>query len=260
MNCFGLEFYQEYQKYAAFPFFQERTLSLDGGSRSFSVLQFSAPPELLNNCFKIAREKSKFTMDEGQDSICRTPEEKTRNQFKGVLGEMAAQLFLLLRCGLPPEAVKRWDLERETFASPLGEYDIRFETSRSAFLFEIRNSDSYRTTLSKFVSTMDVIGRYESQKKKGEPEADFYIRPVCQFMQELSRASWRALSPEETYARIKTDQLRTYLVAGATRGQMYGARGYIQSMGQQGTQYHCLKITDADDMEKFTGTVRALCV
>ncbi len=245
MNKLGREFTELYEKYKEYPFFTE--VELDFGS----VLEFNAPADIYNNCYKIAREKSKYTMSYAQNLIIRKPKEKVIKQFKGILAETAIQFYLIQKCRIPFDKVHRWDLERDTFRYAAGEYDLKITTKREEMFIESRSSDSYKTSLDEFISRYDIIGKYSNSVKMNEKKADLYLRPVYQFVPCIKEEERGAIL-YNTYKMIGSKQLRLYLVSGATKEEMYGKKSYMKSMSQNKTTYRCLRITDAGDMNRIS--------
>ncbi len=245
VNDFGKEFAEAYKENKNYPYFIE--VKLDFGI----VLAFNAPAAIYNNCFKIAREKAKYTMDYSQKLSVRTQEEKTIKQFKGILAETAVQLYLILQCNIPFDKVYRWDLERESFKNASGEYDIKIVTETKDLFIESRASDSYVTTLNGFVKYYDIIGAYSNLRKTNEKIADLYLRPVYQFVPCIKREEWSD-KLYETYKMLQAKSLRLYLVSGATKEEMYGENSYTKNMNQGETLYRCLKIADAGDINRIS--------
>lgn len=245
MNEFGKEFIELYKKYRGYQYFVE--VKLDFGM----VLEFKAPSDIYNNCYKIAREKANYTMDYSQSLGKRTLEEKIIKQFKGILAEASIQLYLVQKCNIPFDKVHRWDLERNSFKFSLNEYDVKIVTERGDISIESRASDSYKTPLNVFVKYYDIIGKYSNQRKIGEKIADLYLRTVYQFMPCIEEKERRDML-FQTYRMIQAKSLRLYLVSGATREEMYGKKSYMKSMQQGETLYQCLKIKDAGDMNRIS--------
>ncbi len=249
MNAFGKEFTEIYKKNENYHYFNEVELN------SGLVLEFQAPADLYNNCVKIAKEKAKYTMNYSQNLIVRTMKEKEIKQFKGVLAEMAIQLYLIKICGIPFDQVHRWDLVRDTFRNAFGEYDLKVTTEKGEIYIESRASDSYKTSLNRFVRRYDIIGKYSNSRKVKEKKADVYLRPVYQFV-PCVKENEHDDKLFETYDLIQSKELILYLVSGAMREEMYGQKSYTKNMGQNNTIYRCLKIVDAGDMNRISESIR----
>lgn len=250
MNVFGTKFIELYEKYGSYEYFKSEELEGFG-----EVLEFQAPADIYNNCFKIAREKAQYTMDYSQELKIRTPKEKVIKQFKGVLAETAIHLYLVKECGIPFDKVHRWDLERSSFRYSSNEYDLRFLTDSGELSIESRASDSYKTSLDEFVKKYDIIGKYSNSKKVGKKTADLYIRPVYQCESRFSEKEWKS-KLYETFDMIQSRFLKLYLVSGATKEEMYGESGYKKNMSQGETIYQCLRITAAGDMNRISDIIR----
>lgn len=248
MNKFGKEFIELYNENRTYPYFNE--VKLDFGI----VLEFHAPAGLYNNCYKIAREKAKYTMDYSQNLSKRSWEEKVIKQFKGILAEMSIQLYLIQKCKIPFHHIYRWDLVRDTFQYASKEYDLKISTEHKELFIESRSSDSYKTSLGRFIEYYDIIGKYSNRIKTSERKADLYIRPVYQFAPCIRQEEWKD-KLFETYQMIQSNSLKLYLVSGATKEEMYGEKSYTKNMSQGETTYRCLKITDAGDMNRISEVI-----
>lgn len=246
MNIFGDEFYQLYEENKEHEFFVDYVIDL--GDERFSVVEFSPVNSILNNCYKIAVEKSKYTMDEGQNLEIRERRKKIINQFKGIMAETAIHIFLNRKCGLPIDTIHRWDLERSSFADTRNEYDIKITQSGEEFFIESRSSSSYKTDLRRFMMYYDIIGKYSNQKKNNERVSDMYVRPVFQYIDCVMTQEEYEVAIYDTFSDISNNRLKLYLVATAGKKEMYGESGYSKNMGQGGTQYQCIKIKDAHDI------------
>lgn len=251
MNNFGDEFYQLYEENREHDFFMDYVI--DMGDKNFSVVEFMPVNSILNNCYKIAVEKSKYTMDEGQNLEIRERRKKIINQFKGIMAETAIHIFLNQKCGFSLDSVHRWDLERSSFTDTRNEYDIKITQSGVDFYIESRSSSSYKTDLRRFMMYYDIIGKYSNQKKNNERISDMYVRPVFQYINCIMTQREYEKAIYNTFSDISNNKLKLYLVATVGKKEMYGESGYSKSMGQRGTQYQCIKIKDAHDiMETLT--------
>lgn len=245
MNKYGKEFIDICKEYDTYQYFDEVELNFG------TVLEFQAPMDMYNNCVKIAREKSKYTMDYSQNLTIRPRVEKEIKQFKGILAETAIQLYLVQKCGIPFYQVHRWDLERDTFQDASNEYDLKITAAKGEISIESRASDSYKTSLVSFVRYYDIIGKYSNSRKTHEKKADIYMRPVYQFPRRVDEKEHNN-KLYDTYEMIQSGELRLYLVSGATKEEMYGERSYMKNMAQGRTTYQCLKIKDAGDMKRIS--------
>ncbi|MEY8390861.1 hypothetical protein AALA98_05730 [Lachnospiraceae bacterium 45-W7] len=247
MNKYGEEFYQMYQKTEGHDYFQHHRITVEG--REFHVVEFIPVNSILNNCYKIAVEKAKYTRDEGQDAQIREAGRKEINQFKGIMAETAIHIFLNRECEFPLENISRWDLVRPDFMSPENEYDIKVNNKGREFYLESRSSSSYHTSLEKFMQQYDIIGKYTNEIKRQERKSDLYIRPVFQYVNPNMNKDEYKKAVERTYQDIREKQLKLFLVAAAGKEEMYGFKGYDKNMAQGSTQYRCIKIRNAHDMD-----------
>jgi len=254
MNRFGEEFYRIYNGGGTQSCFAEDFLELNG--RKFSVAQFRPNAAILNNCYKIAREKSRYTMDEGQDLVRRRNSRKLINQFKGIMAEAAVHIFIHQCCGFPLAEIQRWDLEREDFQYASNEYDLKISCGQRNFYIESRSSSSYQSSLQKFMLDYDIIGKYSNEKKQLEKAADLYVRPVFQYSPPYMSGEAYNVRIDDTFEDIKSGRLTLWLVAAAGKKEMYGPKGYQKNMGQGSTRYQCIRIQDAGDMRSIVPVYR----
>ena len=248
MNKFGEEFYQLYADNEEHEFFIDYVVNL-GGEDNFAIVEFVPVNSILNNCYKIAVEKAKYTMDEGQDLEIREVKKKRINQFKGIIAETAIHIYLNKRCCFPLKLVHRWDLERDSFSDASNEYDIKIDNGDMSYYIESRSSSSYQSPLNRFMAYYDIIGKYSNQRKNNERKSDMYIRPVFQYQNANMTKNQYEAAIYNTYTDISQNRLKLYLVASVGKEEMYGEKGYQKSMGQGTTQYQCIKIKDAHDIK-----------
>ncbi len=247
MNKYGKEFYKLYQQTDGHDYFLHHEIII--GGRRFHVVEFVPVKSILNNCYKIADEKAKYTRDEGQDAKMREPAKKVINQFKGIMAEAAIHIFLNRECGFPLESISRWDLERSDFKSAENEYDIKVNNRGRDFCIESRSSGSYHTSLREFMQRYDIIGKYTNEIKRQEKKSDLYIRPVFQYTNpDMDNGEYKK-AVEHTYQDISENSLKLFLTAAAGKEEMYGSKGYYKNMRQGSTQYRCIRIRDAYDMD-----------
>lgn len=247
MNQYGKEFYEMYRKTDGHDYFFHYEIPVKG--RGFHIVEFVPVNAILNNCYKIAVEKAKYTRNEGQDARTRQADRKVINQFKGIMAEAAIHIFLDRECGFPLEHILRWDLERPDFKSPENEYDIKVNDRGREFCIESRSSSSYRTSLEEFMQQYDIIGKYTNEIKRQERTSDLYIRPVFQYENPNMTKETYQKAVAHTYRDISENSLKLFLVAAAGKEEMYGFKGYDKNMTQGSTQYRCIKIRDAHDMD-----------
>ena len=69
MNQYGKEFYEMYRKTDGHDYFFHYEIPVKG--RGFHIVEFVPVNAILNNCYKIAVEKAKYTRNEGQDARTR---------------------------------------------------------------------------------------------------------------------------------------------------------------------------------------------
>ena len=157
MNLFGKEFYQSFSDNLKKQhlFFTEEIYIIN--ETPFTVYEFHPTREILNNCYRIADQKSQHTMDENQNLEIRTIDQKVIKQFYGILAECATHIYLHVCTGIPLENILRWDLERPSFKDAKNEYDIKIKDEMkndfdemfkklSGFMF-IFSGDKVSTTL-----------------------------------------------------------------------------------------------------------------
>lgn len=249
MNKYGEEFYELYNANREHDYFVDLNIRMEHGN--FAVVEFVPVNSILNNCYKIAVEKAKHTMDESQSLKKREKDKKIINQFKGIMAEAAIHIYLDQRCDFSINNIFRWDLERTNFDNANNEYDIKILQNGVDYVIESRSSSSYRTDLPRFMKYYDIIGKYSNQRKNNERVSDMYIRPVFQYINlSLTKEQYEE-RVYRTFSDISSNTLKLYLVASVGKDEMYGEHGYEKSMGQGPTKYQCIKIKDAHDIESI---------
>lgn len=246
MNQFGKEFKKLYEENQQHEFFIDHEIDL--GDKTFAVVEFVPVNSILNNCYKIARVKARYTMDESQSLEIREPEKKVINQFKGIMAETAIHIYLHRRCNFSIEDIHRWDLERTTFTDAHNEYDLKISRNGVDYFIESRSSSSYRSGLDQFMLRYDIIGKYSNRRKSSEKVSDMYVRPVFQYVNRTLTKDEYELAVYDTCSDISDKNLKLFLVAVAGKDEMYGEHGYTKNMRQGYTKYQCIKIKDAHDI------------
>lgn len=248
MNIYGTEFYRLLDENEGHTFFELSEVNL--GEKEYTVAEFKPVNSLLNNCYKIAKEKCLYTMDEGQDLQKRSYQKKLINQFKGIMAEMAIHIYCYECLGLKRNEVLRWDLERPDYKSAENEYDLKVTLSDCDLIIESRSSSSYKSRLNAFMKDYDIIGRYSNDKKQNEKVSDLYVRPVFQYSYFMDKEAYNE-AVYRTFDDISKGLLKLYLVASVGKEEMYGELGYFKTMGQGSTLYRCIKIINAHDIEEM---------
>ena len=249
-NEYGQAFNKLYQAYKDkdYKYFEEQ----DEEITKKQLLKFTCPKEMYDNCVDLAKEKAKYTCSKDQQGRERPINIKEVRQFKGVVAEMATQLYLTEICRMPYYDVHRWDLQRKRFERGTFEYDVFCRIKNYSVKFESRSSNSYCTSLGEFLQEYDVIGPYVSPIKKNEDTDDFYIRPVFQYKTALTKSELETENNvEDICQKIVDSEITLYIVGGASKDEMFGPLSYEKSMSQGTTKYHCIHIKDIGDAEIF---------
>lgn len=194
----------------------------------------------------IATEKSKYTNNNNQYDKSRTPEEKKNKQFEGCLAELAVAKFLVQIFNETPSNIHIYDAERADFEYRAGEeYDIKVIKNSVEKKCEVRNSWSYKTSISDFCRMYDILGTYSHESKKTEEMSDFFFRPILQ-LNELSNTI-----PKNSIELVKSKKVKLYIVAACDKQQMISKGNYNKWMSKGQTKYHTTKINLLNSVDSF---------
>ncbi|HET7116612.1 MAG TPA: hypothetical protein VFI29_08985 [Hanamia sp.] len=200
-----------------------------------------------------AKMKSQFTMDASQAGKYRSPELKYQMQLMGILAEIFAHEYLseiISNADLSRhwKVIRYDDVRTDGFKSPANEYDIIIQSVNAAkeYKVESRSSIARDRSLKNAIEQFDIIGPYSSLAKQGEAFADFFIRPLYEFIPFASEKYLQS----DFEKHLKKDEIKLYLVAGCTKKEMI-EKGYNKSMKQNGSLYRVVKIVFGLDLEKF---------
>lgn len=193
----------------------------------------------------ISEEKAIHTNDENQDGIKRNINEKINKQFEGCLAELVAAKFLIQIFSESPENIDVYDYNRKNFQYTPEEYDIAIVKGTKKIRCEIRNSWSYKTSITDFCEKCDVIGKYTNEIKQQEELADFFIRPVLQLV------SLDYSIPKNTEELILNKKAKIYIVAACTKEEMIEKGSYNNFLSKHGTKFWTVKIEKLKSVEKY---------
>lgn len=253
------KYYQGYKNLSRSNLFSMGKIITQEGTRyqrDYHVLKVNVNNDMIQHTLEIAEEKSSYTMDKDQAEKIRTFEEKKLSAFRGVLAETASQILLERCLKLSTIDIKRFDIERSTFAYSPEEYDIKILYKNNSYEIEIRSSENYKYNLRDGLEKLDIIGIYTNDTKLEEEPAHFYIRPLYQYNPLIFKQE-RNL---ESYLRkIKRGEITLYLTAGTDRKSME-RYSRIKQMGQNKTEFRCLWMQHptAKDILQFINHLRGI--
>lgn len=194
----------------------------------------------------IATEKSKYTNNNNQYDKGRTPEEKKNKQFEGCLAELAVAKFIVQIFNETPSNIHIYDAERADFEYRAGEeYDIKVIKNSVEKKCEVRNSWSYKTSISDFCKNYDILGTYTNESKKTEEMSDFFFRPILQLNELIDEI------PKNSIELVKSKKVKLYIVAACDKQQMISKGNYNEWMSKGQTKYHTTKIKLLNSVDSF---------
>lgn len=204
--------------------------------RNYQILRVNPKEEFIRHALKIAKVKSKHTMDEDQAENIRDFDQKVLSAFRGIFAETAVQVYL--EKILPHCKILRYDIERLTFAYSPEEYDLKIVQNGKTYEIESRSSENYKRgmDITKGLETLDIIGSYTNNTKVQESPADFYIRPLYQYE---TRNGYQERNLNNYLKRLREGDIVLYLTAG-TDFETMQRYGRLKPMGQNNTLYRCL--------------------
>lgn len=235
--------------------FNYHSITLNNGIKwevAKALIDFKS--QLYSKAISQSKQKSQFTMDASQAGRYRSPGLKFQMQLMGILAEIYSQEYLIEIIANENlsgqwKVIRYDDVRTDGFKSPANEYDIKIQSANGAkeFKVESRSSIAHDRSLKNAIEQFDIIGPYSSVAKSGEGLADFFIRPLYEF---LPFATKKYL-PSNFESHLKAEEIKLHLVAACTKNDMI-ERGYNKSMNQGGTLYRVIKIVDGYDVKKFS--------
>ncbi len=232
------------KKENGYNFFDERTEIIDGVE--FKYLLCNIDLDLLKCAIHIAKEKSKFTMNQNQASIPRDSVTKLKKSAQGVLAEMFVHILLIDRYDFK---VLRYDLERQTFEYKTDEYDLKIIVNNDSFEVESRSSNIHHKSVEKFVKNDVIIGPYGNSLKPTDDLADFHFRPI--YMPEF--VPFCEEDGTYYYDKNMINGNIQLVITGVATKEDFIKNSYKTPLGQKGTIYYVVdanKIGDIVEMDK----------
>lgn len=214
-------------------FFEERRIVVD--NKEFWYLVCNIDLSIMKCAMELAKEKTKFTMDQNQASIPRDEITKLQKCCQGILAEMFVHFLLVERYGF---TVLRYDLERSSFVYSTDEYDLKILVSNSCYEVESRSSNVHHQSVANFISRDVIIGPYVNSIKKIEELADFHFRPI--YMPDFSPFEYK--DGKYIYSQKMINGDVELVITGVATKYDFIKYGYEKSLGQRGTTY---KVVDA---------------
>lgn len=192
----------------------------------------------------IADKKSKYTNSNNQYDEKRTEEQKKNKQFEGCLAELAVAKFLIHVFDENPSNIHIYDYERIDFEyRPNEEYDVKVIKNNIEKKCEVRNSWSYKTSISEFCAKYDILGTYTHESKKYEEMSDFFFRPVLQ-LNKLSNSI-----PSNSIELVKKKEAKLYIVAACDKKQMQENGSFNKKMSKGQSKFYTMKIKQLDSVD-----------
>jgi len=182
--------------------------------------------------YNLSREKALHTMSSNQNLQEREFETKVAKLCRGIIGEMAIQIFLSTQLERPISDVLRYDLERLSFQYSPIEYDLSLNEMR----IEVRTSNNPYSTLKEYLNSSDrgVICRYINTKKVSERSADYYFAVVYDYPDQKGRTS--ELQEKAFMKDLLHGSLHMYIIAGVSEQERLASEKIV-SLGQYKTSY-----------------------
>jgi len=243
MNIYGKEFIDlvnnSKEKLLVFP--AEKTIKFFKDKKKYGVNVIELSYEnfnknLIKNCYKIAREKAKKTMDYNQAEEKRDKKIKIVNQFKGVLAEAIVHLYLHYECKISLQKIHRYDLERENFEYNQEEYDIKLDIDDSNTLqLEIRSSNNPFKNLSSYLMKRGVICAYVNNVKQQENFKDISISVIYDLLNHIGPLGEEKIF--NFFKDFKENNYKIYLILHCSTKECCESCHEIKSYNQRETKY-----------------------
>ena len=234
--------------------FNYQQVTLNNGAKweiAEALIDFNG--ELYAKSIAQSKKKSQHTMHASQAGKYRSPELKFQMQHMGILGEIYVQEYLkeiIAAANLSEQwkVVRYDDVRTDDFRSAANEYDLKIQTENTArqLTVESRSSIVHDRHFKTAIEHFDIIGSYSSIAKNAEELADFFIRPLYEFIPFATAKYF----PGNFEKHLKKEEIKLYIVAGCARKDMI-AKGYNGSMNQAGSLYRLLKIANGFDVKRL---------
>lgn len=220
-----------------------------------AIIDFNSP--FYSKATPQSKQKSQFTMVASQAGQYRSPELKFQMQLMGILAEIYAQEYLkeiIASENLSADwvVIRYDDVRTDGFKSAANEYDIKIKSVKGTreFKVESRSSIARDRSLKTVIEQFDIIGPYSSVAKSTEGLADFFVRPLYEF---IPFATTKYL-PGNFEKHLKAEEIKLYIVAGCTKKNII-EKGYNKGMNQAGTLYRVIKIVNGYDVKSFNKAI-----
>lgn len=212
MNEYGVRFYEIMHKYHEAELLCQEKIQTD-----FFVYRDDFPRELLIETLEMSKEKAKHVSRTDQNGMIRNSEKILVNVFKGIMAETIVHIFLLKKCGMSLEQIKRYDLERSDFKyRPDKEYDVAlFKNGVFSKELGVKASKMNQGNLKDFVLNQHcIIGKYKYTGRTEDHNLAFYFGVITVY---------KDVYDEDTFINdyLRGD-IHTYLVSGAPFSEMTG--------------------------------------
>lgn len=215
-------------------------------NKVFKFLVCNMDLDIIKCALKLAKEKSKFTMDQNQASVPRDQVTKLQKCMQGVLAEMFIHFLLIDKYSF---TTLRYDLERDSFVYKKDEYDLKIYVNEAYYEIESRSSNVHHDSVKIFIENDVIIGPYGNGIKITDELADFHFRPI--YMPDF-----KPFNLVEGKYRYNTDMLNgkiKLVITGVATKDDFLKHSYLTSLGQYGTTYHVVKaflVGDITEMDR----------
>lgn len=230
------------KKENGYRFFDEYSKDIEGVE--FKYLVCNIDLDILKCAIHLAKEKSKFTMNQNQARIPRDKVTKLTKSAQGVLAEMFIHILLIDRYGFN---VLRYDLERQTFEYKTDEYDLKIVINDNCYEVESRSSNIHYECIENFIKNDVIIGPYGNSIKPTDEFADFHFRPIYtpDFIPFCEKGGKYYYDQNMINGKIKL------IITGVATKEDFIKNSYKTSLGQKGTMYYVVKANQIGDIKEM---------
>lgn len=233
------QFYQLFNKYKNNLF---EVQSLNG----FTVMKCNQIQEIYYFCSEMAKEKSKKTVNYGQDYVERSPLKQFNNAFTGIYAETYVHFLLLKYLNIKIEHIRQFDLIRKswnypsTWNPPENEYDIiissenKYETDNFISI-EVKSSAN-RMSLEVFVNYGHLLGGHINKINEKTDINDFYFQVYFQADNDVYIKENDREVIDYSYENFENNKIEMYIVSGMPNKEFY-TRGFAGTLHCKGNTY-----------------------
>ena len=224
------------------------------GVQNTNFIYFRFIPRVsdLDFVYRLSQEKANFEMNQSQNAIVRTPEQKIEKTFEGTLAELAVVQFLYNVCNIEPKLIQWYNIERSSFKYNHQEYDIRLNNKIDIGVRSSYYKESNDISGVFFTKQMDYM-LYQNSVKKQDKKDDFQMRVLYLNKHNIKYTPKTVM---EIISDLLFGRIEIYIVGGIKCSEIL-SRGTYKKMGQRNTVYCTLNLKEGPNLQEFSKEIHS---